>query len=265
MLPPAVLVVDPSPVTARRVQEALAGSGIDVVIAANADQARSALGRLDVSVVLASTTFPGGNGYDFARAVRDRNGEAVVYLLCGSTESYDGVRAAANGIEGPIVRPFAADTLRRHVESVVGPLNESALPEVVATPLDDSSDIPSLAAEAMTELPDAASEAVAGVPEPKHTPDDERLATFLPRDWRTYAPVRVDPEQVGPAVERAILEVLPEVVELVLRKALHHSPAFRDLVAVAVEEAVRTQVEATARKVIRDRLAEIEAGGDKPG
>ena len=55
---------------------------------------------------------------------------------------------------------------------------------------------------------------------------------------------------------------LPEVVEAVLTRALERSPAFRDLVEGAVDEAVRAQLGSIARRVVRERLAEIEAGGD---
>jgi hypothetical protein len=105
---------------------------------------------------------------------------------------------------------------------------------------------------------------VAPEPTPRPSVADERVASFLPREWRTYPPVRVDPEVVGPAVERAILEVLPEVVEAVLNKALLRSSALRDLVEVAVDEAVRAQIGPIARRVVRERLAELEAVGDEP-
>ena len=85
------------------------------------------------------------------------------------------------------------------------------------------------------------------------------------RDWRTHPPVSVDPAIVGPALERAILEMLPEVVEIVLEKALATSRPFRDLIEVAVEDAVRAEIAVIARRVIRERLAEIEAAGDEPG
>ena len=78
-----------------------------------------------------------------------------------------------------------------------------------------------------------------------------------------YPPVRVDPAVVQPAVERAILEVLPEVVEVVLRQALATSPGFRDLVEAAVDEAVRAQLAPIARSVVRERLAELEAASDE--
>ena len=92
--------------------------------------------------------------------------------------------------------------------------------------------------------------------------EDERVASFLPRDWRAYPPVRVDPAAVSPAIERAILEVLPEVVDVVLRRALATSPILRELIEVAVDEAVRAQMGPIARRVIEERLAEIEAAAE---
>jgi CheY-like chemotaxis protein len=262
MLPSAVLVVDPSPVTANRVRDALAGSGLELVIATDQAQADAALRRPDLGVVLVSTWFPGGEGYAFAQAVHTRHGEAVIYLLCGSSDSYDGERAHAAGVEGPIVRPFSVDTVRRHLEAVYGPLADSELPAVEPLPIDVLEDVgdvtedpPTLEAEAVRTLEG----------EPLPPVGDERLASFLPRDWRTHPPVRVDPAVVGPAIERAILEVLPEVVEIVLAKAFSSSRSFQDLLEVAVDEAVRAQLPAIARKVIRERLAEIEAAGEDSG
>ena len=89
-------------------------------------------------------------------------------------------------------------------------------------------------------------------------PTEERFATIIPRDYKSHPLVSVDPDVVGPAMERAVLEVLPEVVEAVIRNAVASSPAFRDLVAVAVEEAVREMLPAIAAKAVRERIAEIE-------
>ena len=66
---------------------------------------------------------------------------------------------------------------------------------------------------------------------------------------------------IGPAIERAILEVLPEVVDVVLRRVLQSSSSFRDLVEVAVDEAVRAQVPAIAQRLVQERLSELAARG----
>jgi CheY-like chemotaxis protein len=253
--------VDASPLGARRVEEALVGTGFRVTSVGTASDAEAAVDAGDIAVVLATVTFPRGNGYDLARAARARNPEAVVFLLCGGFEVYDADRAERAGVTGRISRPFTVDTLRRHLEGALGPLHAEG-PPPEPTPLEPDV-LPMDALE--PERPPEPERPLEPRHESRATVGDERLATFLPRDWRSYPPVSVDPAVVGPAVERAILEVLPLVVEAVLAKALQTSQPFRDLVEVAVDEAVRAQVGAIARRVIRERLAEIEAGGDDPG
>jgi hypothetical protein len=55
--------------------------------------------------------------------------------------------------------------------------------------------------------------------------------------------VAVDPAVIGPALERAVLEVLPEVVEGVLRSVLATNPDFRSLVEKAIQDAVADKLE----------------------
>ena len=84
-----------------------------------------------------------------------------------------------------------------------------------------------------------------GVPDPQYRPptSSERIATFLPRDYDELPRVAVDPAVVGPALEQAILEVLPEVVEAVLRRTLETSGTLRDIVEAAVEQSVKKALE----------------------
>lgn len=278
-----VLVVDASPLSARRVQEALRDTGFSVVVAANNVGAEAAIEAGGIAVALAALSFPGGNGYDLARLVKTRSPEAVVFLLCGGFEVFNGERADQVGVYGRINRPFAVDTLVRHLEAALGPLAQGAAEAPApASEFDPVSPLgrPPLArgVEAPGEMNDAIQPydgPIAPAPGPTATAEepapprtsvgDERLATFLPRDWRSHPPVRVDPDVVGPALERAILEMLPEVVEVILNKALSRSAALRDLIEVAVDEAVRAQIGPIARRIIRERLAEIEAGGDDAG
>ena len=88
---------------------------------------------------------------------------------------------------------------------------------------------------------------------------NERIATFLPRDYDELPRVSVDPAVVVPAVEEAILQVLPEVVEAVLRRSLHSSEAFRDMLAIAVDEAVRAQLPGIARQVVGEHVDELRS------
>jgi CheY-like chemotaxis protein len=245
---PAVLVVDPNPATHRRVAEAFDGSGWTLLTARDAREAEEHFAA-PVRVLLASASLPGGNGYDLARSLRDRQPQATVLLMTGGYEIYNAARAEAAEVTGHLAKPFSAEGLRRLIEETVGPF-EALAGHALLSALDEE-----LAAPAPVPAPEPARR-------PAPSLASERVATILPRDYKELPLVAVDPDVVGPALERAVMEVLPEVVEAVLRQALVSSPAFRDLVSVAVEEAVRSQLPAIAARVVEARLAEIESSSD---
>lgn len=250
-----VLVVDPNPTTARRVEEALRGAGFGFLSARDAAEAATAAEGMDLAVVLASASLPRGNGYDLARSLRERHPAAAVFLLAGGFEVYNAQRAADAGVAGQVHKPFTAESLRAHLEQVLGPLGNGA-----GTPAAEAVELSELADGALEPLVATTPVASAPAPRPPGRPpaSDERVATFLPRDYQQLEPVAVDPQVVGPALERAILEVLPVVVQRVLRHSLVAAPEFRDLVEVAVDEAVRAQLPEIAERVVRERLRERE-------
>jgi CheY-like chemotaxis protein len=252
---PTVLVVDPNPATLRRVEEALAELPFQVRSARDGDEALAMPGLGDVAVVIAAASLPKGSGYDFARVVRDRWPAAALVLMTGGFEVYHRTRAAEAGVGAHLAKPFTVQRLRSCLEDLIGPMGGD-FDEVPVAPTAPTP--PVLAPPVAAPAPVAA--APAPLPRPPITV--ERVATFLPRDFAELPLVRVDPAVIGPELERAVLEVLPEVVEAVLRQALTTSPAFRDLVAVAVEDAVRQQLPALVTRAVNERLAELERAAD---
>lgn len=247
-----VLVVDPNPSTPRKVEEALGHTGASVMSARDAVEAEAAMRGRSIGLLLSAVTLPRGNGYDLTKVVRARFPGVAAYLLAGGFEVYSNDRARDAGVSGRIARPFTVESLRAMLEPVLLPMLDAPAAGSQG-PADDGDTEPGIESRAVTE-------ARPGAPWRPPT-SDERIATLLPRDYQQLPLVRVDPAVVGPAMERAILEVLPEVVEIVLRRTLQSSSAFRDLVEVAVDEAVRAQLPAIAQRVVRERLVEMEARG----
>lgn len=240
MTAPLVLVVDPNPATLRRVEEAFHDLGLRVAAARDSDEAQLEAEGAPLALVLASAALPRGNGYDLARSLRAVHPHVPVLLMTGGFEVYQRARAESAGVAGHIAKPFSAAALRQLVESTVGPL-----PTVAPA-----------AAPAVAEAP-APPPAPPAVPRPAAT--EERFASLLPRDYGELPVVAVDPAVVSPALERAVLEVLPEVVDSLLRNALQSSPAFRDLVAAAVAESVQAQLPALIERLVNERLSVYEA------
>ena len=251
----SVLVVDPNPATAQRVEAALHGVAYQVLTARTAKAALELVDGADVGIVLTAASLPAGSGYELATRVRERWPAASTILMTGGFEVYSASRATEAGVAGHLAKPFTANALRDLLEDIVGPLAAASppAPEAVAQTAAPATALPPTPVE---------SPAPVAVPPPSPPISEERLATFLPRDYREVPLVKVDPDIVGPAVERAILEVLPEVVEAVLRHALGSSSAFRDLVSAAVDESVRETLPDIAAKVVRERLALLEARSD---
>jgi len=269
-----VLVVDPNPLILQRVKGALAGSDFGILSARDASEAETLAAGQHIAVVLSSTGLPRGNGYDLARSLLSAHPDAKIFLLSGGFEVYNRDRAEQAGVVGRISKPFSSDGLRARLEKVLGELKRfartadpaDALPIKVpeaAAPLEPLSEYApdSGAAEPLSEMLPAALEPLSSEPLPPYSPPSasERIATIIPRDFRELSAPGASVESLQPALERAVMEVLPEVVEVVLRRSLQTSPAFRDLVEVAVDEAVRAHLPTIARQMVQDRLAEIEA------
>jgi CheY-like chemotaxis protein len=275
-----VLVVDPNPSTRERVAAAIAGNDFDVVEARDAPEAETSAATKNLVLVLACASLPRGNGYDLASRLRLTHPKAVVFLLSGGFEAFDSGRAQLAGVVGRIPKPFSTDTLLFHINAAVGALSNLGHEDLAVvepselepTSVDPEGETdPGIPAERrelpvfdgslvpISEEPDRGTPVVRerkkgrrapGLPEASYRPPSgsERIATFLPRDYDELPRVAVDPAVVGPAIEQAILEVLPEVVETVLRRTLETSGALRTIVEAAVDEAVKRKLAERAKR-----------------
>jgi CheY-like chemotaxis protein len=240
-----VLVVDPNPATFRRVEEALGERGWTLRSARDAVEAEAQLASQDLRLALTAISLPRGNGYELARLLRERQPAARVLLLTGGFEVLNRSRAEEAGVAGHIGKPFTVDALRTKVDELLSP---PALDPQVLEPLPSEAALIDLPVEALVPLA-AESPAPVVIPRYEAPISHERVAAFLARDYKAMPLVSVDAAVVAPAIEKAILEVLPEVVEGVLRRSLITSPAFRDLVAGAVDEAIRARLPDLARQI----------------
>lgn len=237
------LVAHPSPAVLQSVQAAL--QGLDVAVVHAPDGRRPGQpGPLDI-VFVGLRLHGGASGYELARQLREAHPAALVLLVAGAMEVVDRARVDASGADGVLYPPITAKVIRARLEATLGPI---APGPVGSGPAGGHGPGPAAAGAALAPGTSRAGSSLAPEsalspsPVPPPMPSDERLATFLPREFRPTEPVTVDPALVGPALERAILEVLPEVVEAVLRNALVTSPTFRDQVRAAVDRAVAEQL-----------------------
>jgi PAS domain S-box-containing protein len=108
-----VLLVDPGERTRRVIARMLRSSGYRVVEAASADEARQALGREPIGLMVTELALPDGSGDRLVRSVRDDHPEVVAIVLA----AVDGPRTL-DGVP-VLVKPFSATRLLRTVNRVL--------------------------------------------------------------------------------------------------------------------------------------------------
>lgn len=244
-----VMVVDANPATARRMRRALQDTELDLLVATNMAEAIASAADPELIAIFSAVSIPGGNGYELTRRVVGHRPSMAVYLLWGGFEAFDEDRAMVSGVRAGLRRPFSNEAVLALLEEQLGavPVSSTAL-EPVDPPEEELLPVGSIEP---LDAPD---------PDPLPVPPvgGERLATFVPADYDELPPVRIDREEISVALERAVLAVLPEVVEAVVCKAARGRGPLRDAIDRAVARAVRDQLPELLDQALRARLDEPE-------
>jgi CheY-like chemotaxis protein len=139
---PKLLIADGSPMMHRIMELTFAQEGMQVVSAADGEQAMALLPIAQPDVVIADHALSGRNGYEIAAFMRERPefSHIPVLLLASPFEPLDQARAAAAGVAGEISKPFDPGQL---VSRVRGLLSQAAAAQApAAAPRDPQSPTP---------------------------------------------------------------------------------------------------------------------------
>jgi CheY-like chemotaxis protein len=251
MAPSSVMVVDANPATARRFRQALAGTELSLIAVASLAQAMEHAAEADLVAIFSAVSIPGGNGYELTRRVVSHRPSMAVFLLWGGFEAFDENRAMIAGARAGLRRPFSGQAVLALLEDLMGAV---PVPSTQLEPVEPfEEDLPVGSIEPL-DVANAAPGHSAELPAPPV--GDERLATFVPADYEEIPPVRIDREEISVALERAVLAVLPEVLEALLAKVLVQQGRGRAVLEEAVAQAVGDQLPDVVERVLRERLDE---------
>src|SRR2546421_3107939 len=116
-----VLVVDDSLSVRKVVERALAGRQIEVVCAASGSEAIERLERDAPDVVVCDVVMPDRDGYEICEFIKrhPRLSHTPVLLMSGIVNDEVRERAARAQSAGILAKPFAADDLVRHLDSLL--------------------------------------------------------------------------------------------------------------------------------------------------
>src|SRR5215470_7806457 len=116
-----VLVVDDSLSVRKVVERALAGRQIEVVCAASGSEALERLERDTPDIVVCDVVMPDRDGYEICEFIKrhPRLSHTPVLLMSGIVNDDVRERASRAQSAGILAKPFAADDLMRHLDSLL--------------------------------------------------------------------------------------------------------------------------------------------------
>lgn len=116
-----VLVVDDNPVSRELVREVLQSPGIEVLEAADGQEALDRIAASAPDLVLLDLRMPGMGGFSVLQAIRQNPRLRSLRVLAFTAHAMRGDRekALAAGFDGYITKPIHASILRRQVDQLL--------------------------------------------------------------------------------------------------------------------------------------------------
>jgi len=138
---PKLLIADGSPTMQRVIELTFAGEQMQIVSAADGEQAIALLPIARPDIVIADHALAGRSGYEIAAFVRDHPelSHVPVLLMAGAFEPVDRERASAAGAAGEIAKPFEPRQLVARVREL---LTRPAPPDPAPVPVPVPASVP---------------------------------------------------------------------------------------------------------------------------
>ena len=117
-----ILVVDDSPTVRQQVEDALSGSGFELVEAADGAEGLSKLeGDSEIGLVILDVNMPRMNGLEMLDAMKQGGRNAGVHVVMLTSEGQQSLieRAKKAGARGWIVKPFKSEFLLGAVKKLL--------------------------------------------------------------------------------------------------------------------------------------------------
>ncbi len=110
-----ILVVDDEPDLREILRDEFELGGAQVTEAVNGVDALKKVEATDFDLVISDIRMPGGDGFTFAKAVKQRNPRRPAVVLITGFADVTAEEAAAVGIEGFFQKPFSLEAFRTDV------------------------------------------------------------------------------------------------------------------------------------------------------
>ncbi len=121
-----ILIVEDSPMQAKRLKRLLEEHGYDVVVAYNGKEGLAAARENGLSVIVSDIIMPEMDGYQMCRTIKQDPvvGHIPIILLTSLSNPEDVFLGLESGADSYISKPYEAKTLISRIESVLGALEK---------------------------------------------------------------------------------------------------------------------------------------------
>lgn len=111
-----LLVVDDDPQIIEVVEQALSGSGIEVLKAGSGEEALEVIKENKISVFLLDLQLPGMNGIELCRQINQENPVGIKLAMTGYVSVFHLVECREAGFDDYFVKPFKIEFLMDRLE-----------------------------------------------------------------------------------------------------------------------------------------------------
>lgn len=117
--PRTICVVEDDPAIRRGLADSLRFAGYRVLECADGAEARRALRRAELDLVLLDVMLPGMNGLDYLDELRQHRPRLPVIMVTARGAESDRVRGLRSGADDYVVKPFSSTELLARVDAVL--------------------------------------------------------------------------------------------------------------------------------------------------
>jgi len=107
-----VLIVDDQQEITANLQKQLLAEGYEVRVANDFTEAKFLIERFWCDIAILDIMLPDGNGIDLYRALRKKNADIYTIMITGNATIENAITALNEGVDGYLVKPFAAEQLK---------------------------------------------------------------------------------------------------------------------------------------------------------
>jgi DNA-binding response OmpR family regulator len=129
-VPATILVVEDERSVSRFIEQAIAESGLTVVLAESLAKARSEWKESEIDLVLLDLMLPDGNGIELLREMRSKGVRTPVIVLSAKSAPADRVTGLDEGADDYLPKPFSLEELLARIRAHLRRSKENA-PAVV--------------------------------------------------------------------------------------------------------------------------------------